>query len=385
MNTRYLLDVGPLAGRLVLTVSRTALVGVTLEPGDGADAAPLAGELPDWLNLIREQLLRWGRGEPADFSGVPVELPPGPEWLRAMLTALRRVPQGSTITYGELAAAAGYPGGARLAGQAMSRNPVPVIIPCHRVLARDRRPGGFSGGRGLSTKLRLLHLEGVLPDLRGLESPFTSLQEPGVEEIARRHLSAVDPDLARIISKAPRWNPTPRFPGTPLAALCEAVVYQQLSGRVAESIFRKVRPLLLAENNEFAAADRIAGLDPALLRGAGLSNSKAATILALARSLAEPEPGSDFLEAGPWTEVRESLLAIKGIGPWTTDMFGIFHRGEPDILPLGDLGIRRAAASMRGLDRLLTPEELEQLGRRWRPFRTMAAWLLWASEGTVTM
>jgi methylated-DNA-[protein]-cysteine S-methyltransferase len=106
-------------------------------------------------------------GEAADLTQVPVDLDGVPPFERSVYHALRAVPPGQTVTYGELAQRAGSPGAARAVGAAMGRNPVPVIIPCHRVLAGGGRSGGFSAPGGVTTKFRLLAIEqaGGGPDM----------------------------------------------------------------------------------------------------------------------------------------------------------------------------------------------------------------------------
>lgn len=101
------------------------------------------------------------QGERTDLSVVPVDLEGVPEFNARVYGLLRQVGWGETVTYGELAARAGDKQAAQAVGQAMGSNPVPVIIPCHRVLAANRKPGGFSAPGGLSTKQRLLEREGV--------------------------------------------------------------------------------------------------------------------------------------------------------------------------------------------------------------------------------
>ena len=98
-------------------------------------------------------------GEAADLTQVAVDLDPVAPFERSVYQALRAVPPGETITYGELARRAGSPGAARAVGAAMGRNPIPVIIPCHRVLAGGGRTGGFSAPGGVTTKFRLLKIE----------------------------------------------------------------------------------------------------------------------------------------------------------------------------------------------------------------------------------
>jgi methylated-DNA-[protein]-cysteine S-methyltransferase len=101
-----------------------------------------------------------------DFSDTPLDFDGVPEFLQRLYRELLGIAWGQTITYGELAERLGSPGGAHAVGQGMGKNPVPVIVPCHRVLAAGNKPGGFSAPGGTSTKLRLLELEGVRPGVR---------------------------------------------------------------------------------------------------------------------------------------------------------------------------------------------------------------------------
>lgn len=118
---------------------------------------------PAWDLVAR--IRAYFRGEPVSFDDIPLdETGLGPREC-AIYRQLRSVPRGQTVTYGMLAARAGMPGEARMVGAAMGRNPWPLIVPCHRVLAADGRPGGFSAPGGVSTKLRMLRLEGAsLPE-----------------------------------------------------------------------------------------------------------------------------------------------------------------------------------------------------------------------------
>ena len=100
-------------------------------------------------------------GRRVDFSQLELDLAGVSDFHRAIYDAARRIGWGETVTYGELAEQVGSPGAARAVGQAMGRNPIPVIIPCHRVLASGRKIGGFSAPGGAVTKTRLLALEGV--------------------------------------------------------------------------------------------------------------------------------------------------------------------------------------------------------------------------------
>lgn len=122
-------------------------------PGSARAVPPPA--IADAIASVRALLA----GEPAELSTISVDLSGTPDFERRVYAALRAVPCGETITYGALAERVGSPGAARAVGAAMGRNPIPVIIPCHRVLASGGRGGGFSAPGGTTTKFRLLQIE----------------------------------------------------------------------------------------------------------------------------------------------------------------------------------------------------------------------------------
>lgn len=154
-------------GGVRLTARRGALVAVDLLAGEvavpaGGTAAGLAG-----VDASDAVLQRAGRELASYFAGhgrtfsVPVDLSGRSPFTVTILELLRAIPYGTTITYGELAALAGSPRAARAVGRAVATNPLPIIIPCHRVVAAGGRPGGYSGGGGLATKAWLLRREGA--------------------------------------------------------------------------------------------------------------------------------------------------------------------------------------------------------------------------------
>ena len=119
------------------------------------------GEPPAAVAAAIELIKRYAEGETVDFSGVPVDLDGVDHFRRAIYQAARKLGFGETTTYGGLADAAGHPGKARETGEALGRNPVPLIVPCHRIHAAGGKIGGFSAPGGSSTKEKLLALEGV--------------------------------------------------------------------------------------------------------------------------------------------------------------------------------------------------------------------------------
>ena len=137
-----------------------------------------AADVPPWVQGLVTDIQRYLAGQPVDFSAVTVDLGGIDDFRQKLYAALRGVGAGRTVTYGELAKELGLIGweGARDVGEAMGKNPVPVVIPCHRVLAAGNKPGGFSAYGGVTTKQKLLALEGVRLD----EAPDAPPRLPGL-------------------------------------------------------------------------------------------------------------------------------------------------------------------------------------------------------------
>ena len=165
-------------------------------------------------------------------------------------------------------------------------------------------------------------------------------------------------------------------PEDPYGALVRTVLGQQLSVRAARSIYGRLcarfggRPPLPGELEAVPDED---------LRACGVSAAKIRCLRDLARRVLEGSLPLGELERLPDGEVILRLTAVRGIGRWSADMFLIFHLRRPDVLPVGDLGIRRAAAGLYGLSGLPGPEVLHRLAAPWRPWRTTACLYLWRS------
>jgi len=154
-TTTYTTPYDSPVGRLVLEADGEILIGIWL-PSEGRTTTHSAGELPTVLKDTVSQLDEYFAGERTEFD-VPMELD-GTDFQKDVWTELSRIPYGTTISYGELARRVGRPKGPRAVGQANGRNPIPIIVPCHRVLASNGI-GGYGGG--LPMKRALLAVEGV--------------------------------------------------------------------------------------------------------------------------------------------------------------------------------------------------------------------------------
>lgn len=200
-----------------------------------------------------------------------------------------------------------------------------------------------------------------------------------VEELrkAERTLSQRDQKLCEIIKRhGPcRLRPHTRY----FETLVGAIISQQLSTRAAETILSRF--VALYSPDRFPTAGQILKTPHEKMRGVGLSNQKTSYIKDLA---AKAEDGT--IRFSRWShlsdqEIIEMLTQVKGIGVWTAHMFLIFSLGRLDILPVGDLGIRRAIEKHYGYDVLPNAGEIEALAdsKRWRPYCSVASWFLWRS------
>jgi DNA-3-methyladenine glycosylase II len=192
-------------------------------------------------------------------------------------------------------------------------------------------------------------------------------------EKAIHHLCASDPVLSSIIARVGPYAMQYRQPE--FESLVRSIVYQQLSGKVASVIFGR---LSSAVGGQIRPAS-ILKLRPSRMRSLGLSAAKTAYIRDLARHTRDGKVVFESLEGLTDAQVIEQLTQVKGIGAWTAHMFLMFALRRPDVLPVGDLGIRSAIRKAYGLENLPAPSEMEAIAQRWRPYCSVASWYLWRS------
>ena len=189
--------------------------------------------------------------------------------------------------------------------------------------------------------------------------------------------------MADLVKAAGPLGPEDRRRGRPADAygtLVRTIVGQQLSTKAARTIYARLTALFSGRTptpREILAADEEA------LRAAGLSRSKVSYLRDLAGHVIDGELDLDALHALPDEEVIGQITAVKGLGRWSADMFLMFHLGRPDVLPVGDLGIRRAVERAYGLDGLPDSQTLHDIAAPWRPERTLACLYLWESLDNV--
>jgi DNA-3-methyladenine glycosylase II len=196
------------------------------------------------------------------------------------------------------------------------------------------------------------------------------------EELAGRH-----PVLAGLSA---RHGPPLLRPGPPaerrFEALARSVAYQQLGGRAAAAIWGRV----VAEVGEPFTPEAVLAAGHDRLRTAGLSGSKAACLVDLAVHSLDGAIDWERIHRRGDDEVVSHLTVVRGVGPWTAQMFLLFDLRRPDVWPTGDLGVRAGYARAFGLRELPSPRELGALGAPWAPYRSVVAWWCWRELDTVT-
>jgi DNA-3-methyladenine glycosylase II len=196
---------------------------------------------------------------------------------------------------------------------------------------------------------------------------------------AVKALREADPVMARLIddhgATVSRYLRS-EVPGDAYGALLRGIVGQQLSTLAARAIYGRLLELF---GGRAPTPRELLAVDPERLRTAGLSRAKVVYLRDLAQHIEDGALDLERLPELPDEEVSADLTAIKGIGQWTADMFLMFHLRRPDVLPVGDLGIRRAVMVQYRLRKLPDPKRLERLARPWRPYRTLACLYLWTA------
>jgi DNA-3-methyladenine glycosylase II len=208
------------------------------------------------------------------------------------------------------------------------------------------------------------------------------VSEPFPFAEAEAHLRGVDPVVAALIDRHGPYEP--RISPDPYARLLTAILFQQLAGNAARAIMRKWLALYGTEER-VPSPDEILATTEDQFRSAGVSKQKASYFRDLALHITEGRLDFDRIEELPDDEVIVKLTAVKGIGTWTAHMFLMFHLARPDVLPVGDLGVRNGMRVAYGLAKTPTPKEAEAIGEKWRPYRSAGSWYMWRAAETVLM
>jgi DNA-3-methyladenine glycosylase II len=192
-------------------------------------------------------------------------------------------------------------------------------------------------------------------------------------------LSGADPVMARLIEEhgaIVKRELKEERSGDAYGALLRSIVGQQLSTKAARTIYGRMLELF---GGHAPTPKQLLAADPDAIRAAGLSRPKINYLRDLAQHVEDGELELDRLDELSDEKIIEELTAVKGIGEWSAHMFLMFHLGRPDVLPVGDQGIRNAVKTQYRLRKLPDATRLEKLARPWRPYRTLACLYLWSS------
>ena len=208
---------------------------------------------------------------------------------------------------------------------------------------------------------------------------LTIAASPGLDydpAVACCHLSQADPVLGALIERVGEFELRPVPTQSMFAALTRSIVYQQLSGKAAETILGRV--IALFAPRRFPTPRDLLAMPPKRLRAAGLSTAKTAALRDLAeRTLDGTVPSMARIRRMSDEEIIERLTLVRGIGRWTVEMLLMFRLGRPDVLPLGDLGVRKGYGRTFGRRGLPEPAVVARRAERWRPYRSVASWYMW--------
>ena len=200
-------------------------------------------------------------------------------------------------------------------------------------------------------------------------------------------LAASDPTMAALIERVGEIDLATRLqrrkeerPADAYGALLRAIVGQQLSTKAARTIYLRVVDLF---DGTTPSPERLLEANEADLRGAGLSGRKVEYVRDLASHVLSGELELERLDELSDEGAIEEIVAVRGLGQWTAEMFLIFHLERPDVLSGGDLGIRKAVQIEYGLEEMPTPERVLEIGEPWSPHRSLASLYLWESLAAV--
>ncbi|KAH7651095.1 DNA-3-methyladenine glycosylase II protein [Dioscorea alata] len=199
------------------------------------------------------------------------------------------------------------------------------------------------------------------------------LSADGEVASALRHLRAVDPHLARIIEthEPPVFN----TPHPPFHSLARSILYQQLAFKAAASIYSRFISLCGGEDS--VVPEAVLALSPHQLRQIGVSARKASYLHDLARKYHTGILSDASIVSMDDKSLFSMLTMVKGIGAWSVHMFMIFSLHRPDVLPVGDLGVRKGVQMLYGLEDVPRPSQMDNFCERWKPYRSVGAWYMW--------
>ena len=186
-------------------------------------------------------------------------------------------------------------------------------------------------------------------------------------------LKILDPELVTLLDsfEIEDWTPETNY----FKSLTRTIIYQQLSGKAASTISNRFISLYHGKN--YPTPADILNTDHDILRSVGLSNAKVKYIKNIAQAFLDGTVDHQNLGKLSDEEIMEKLIAIKGVGPWTAQMFLMFTLNRPDVFPAGDLGVQKGFQQYFKLKKLPSPKIMEKRAKKWKPYRTVASLYFW--------
>ncbi len=197
-----------------------------------------------------------------------------------------------------------------------------------------------------------------------------------MNEVVVKYFKSIDPTLFSFAQKVTIEDRPTHSSADYFSHLCEDIIGQQLSGKVADVLIERFYKLFSKKN---VTPRTVLKKTEAELRGIGMSWSKARFIRDLAQKVLDKSVRLDHLSTLPDEEVIKELTKVKGIGPWTAEMFLMFTLGREDVFSYGDLGLKNAMKKHYGFKKDPTVKQMEKIVNKWKPYRTWAARILWKS------
>ncbi len=195
-------------------------------------------------------------------------------------------------------------------------------------------------------------------------------------DAAYAHLRAADPMVGRLIDRFGPYSPRRRM--EPYAALIRSIFYQQLAGKAAAAILARFQALY----GGMPTPEQLLATTDETLRSVGLSRQKMGYLRDLADRVADGRLDLPHVESLSDDEIMSELTAVKGIGEWSAHMFLLFQLGRADVMPTGDLGVRKGMKVVYGLADVPTPAEAAKIGEPWKPYRSVGSWYMWRAAET---
>ena len=198
---------------------------------------------------------------------------------------------------------------------------------------------------------------------------------------AYRHLRAADPVVGALIEQDGPFGIRPS--GDPYGSLVRTILFQQLAGPAAMAIQHRWYALYGDDQRTPAPEDVVATADEQF-RGAGVSRQKAGYLRDVATHVIEGTLDFDAMEQLPDEDVVDAITAVHGLGEWSAHMFLMTVLGRPEVLPVGDVGVRNGMRVAYDLEESPTPAQALEIGAPWAPYRSVGSWYMWRAMATVT-